>query len=144
MTTGTAAVSVIPLFCREIAGRIDWHPTQDAHSSFNFHPTPIRSRSRPWHGRRRSLAPCLGRGDGSGPQVLTGTEFDLTIGELPVNFTGRPDAPRRSTARCPAPLLRWREGDTVTLRVTNRLAEPTSIHWHGIARCRPTWTACRA
>ncbi|WP_273886456.1 multicopper oxidase domain-containing protein, partial [Serratia liquefaciens] len=28
--------------------------------------------------------------------------------------------------------LRWREGDTVTLRVTNRLREPTSIHWHGI------------
>ncbi|WP_321838572.1 multicopper oxidase domain-containing protein, partial [Pseudomonas kulmbachensis] len=28
--------------------------------------------------------------------------------------------------------LRWREGDTVTLRVKNRLGEPTSIHWHGI------------
>ena len=32
----------------------------------------------------------------------------------------------------PAPILRWREGDTVTLTVTNRLSEPTSIHWHGI------------
>ncbi|MNL00413.1 Copper resistance protein A precursor [compost metagenome] len=32
----------------------------------------------------------------------------------------------------PAPTLRWREGDTVTLRVTNRLKEDTSIHWHGI------------
>ncbi|MCI2810869.1 copper resistance system multicopper oxidase, partial [Eoetvoesiella caeni] len=28
--------------------------------------------------------------------------------------------------------LRWREGDTVTIRVTNRLKEATSIHWHGI------------
>jgi CopA family copper-resistance protein len=28
--------------------------------------------------------------------------------------------------------LRWREGDTVTLRVFNRLSEPTSIHWHGM------------
>ena len=32
----------------------------------------------------------------------------------------------------PAPTLRWQEGDTVTLRVTNRLKEDTSIHWHGI------------
>src|SRR5690606_8661149 len=32
----------------------------------------------------------------------------------------------------PGPLLRWREGDTVTLRVRNRLKETTSIHWHGI------------
>ncbi|HKK04607.1 MAG TPA: copper resistance system multicopper oxidase, partial [Gammaproteobacteria bacterium] len=30
------------------------------------------------------------------------------------------------------PELRWREGDTVTLRVTNRLKHSTSIHWHGI------------
>ena len=33
----------------------------------------------------------------------------------------------------PAPILRWREGDTVTLRVANRLKDAmTSIHWHGI------------
>ena len=32
----------------------------------------------------------------------------------------------------PAPLLRWREGDVITLRVSNRLAAPTSIHWHGV------------
>uniref|UniRef100_A0A0S6Z102 Copper resistance protein CopA n=1 Tax=Mizugakiibacter sediminis TaxID=1475481 RepID=A0A0S6Z102_9GAMM len=32
----------------------------------------------------------------------------------------------------PAPLLRWREGDTVTLRVRNTLPTTSSIHWHGI------------
>src|SRR3546814_12128967 len=32
----------------------------------------------------------------------------------------------------PAPTLRWREGDTVTIRVKNNLTEATSIHWHGI------------
>jgi CopA family copper-resistance protein len=32
----------------------------------------------------------------------------------------------------PAPTLRWRQGDAVTIRVRNELAEPTSIHWHGI------------
>ena len=32
----------------------------------------------------------------------------------------------------PQPTLRWREGDTVTIRVANKLRESTSIHWHGI------------
>jgi len=32
----------------------------------------------------------------------------------------------------PGPTLRWREGETVQIAVTNRLKEPTSIHWHGI------------
>ena len=32
----------------------------------------------------------------------------------------------------PGPLLRFREGEAVTLRVRNELDEPTSIHWHGI------------
>ncbi|ODV12955.1 MAG: copper resistance protein CopA [Rubrivivax sp. SCN 70-15] len=64
--------------------------------------------------------------------VLTGTEFNLEVAELPANFTG---APRMATAingSIPAPTLRWREGDEVTIRVTNRLREATSIHWHGI------------
>src|SRR5262249_35104310 len=37
----------------------------------------------------------------------------------------------------PAPILRWREGDTLTLAVTNRLSEPSSIHWHGIRTPAP-------
>lgn len=65
-------------------------------------------------------------------KVLTGTEFDLTIAETPVNFTGAPRMATTINGSIPAPTLRWREGDTVTLRVTNRLAEDTSIHWHGI------------
>ncbi|NER36382.1 MAG: copper resistance system multicopper oxidase [Oscillatoria sp. SIO1A7] len=32
----------------------------------------------------------------------------------------------------PAPLIRWREGQTATIKVTNQLKEDTSIHWHGI------------
>lgn len=64
--------------------------------------------------------------------VLAGTEFDLTIAETPVNFTGAPRMATTINGSIPAPVLRWREGDTVTLRVTNRLAVSTSIHWHGI------------
>jgi len=64
--------------------------------------------------------------------VLAGTGFDLFIDQAPVNLTGRHRTALTINGGLPGPLLRWREGDTVTLRVKNRLAEPTSIHWHGI------------
>lgn len=66
------------------------------------------------------------------PGILTGTEFDLTIAETPVNFTGQPRMATTINGSIPGPTLRWREGDTVTLRVTNRLPVTTSLHWHGI------------
>ncbi|MGV8991383.1 MAG: copper resistance system multicopper oxidase [Thiobacillus sp.] len=64
--------------------------------------------------------------------VLEGTEFDLTIDETPVNFTGAVRMATTINGSIPGPTLRWREGDTVTIRVTNRLAVSSSIHWHGI------------
>jgi len=64
--------------------------------------------------------------------MLSGTEFDLTIAETAVNFTGEPRMATTINGSFPGPALRWREGDTVTIRVTNRLREPTSLHWHGI------------
>ena len=64
---------------------------------------------------------------------LRGTEFDLAIGRSPVNFTGRPRLATTVNGSLPAPILRWREGDTVTLRVANHLRDAySSIHWHGI------------
>ena len=77
-------------------------------------------------GAEGALSPVAGR------TVLTGDTFDLSIGESRVNFTG---ASRHATVvngQLPAPLLRWRQGDTVTLRVRNTLREQSSIHWHGI------------
>lgn len=64
--------------------------------------------------------------------ILSGTEFNLEIGEMPVNFTGRARTGTVVNGQVPAPLLRWREGDTVTLRVSNRLPTRSSIHWHGM------------
>jgi CopA family copper-resistance protein len=64
--------------------------------------------------------------------VLSGTEFDLEIGARDVNFTGSRRTATVVNGQLPAPLLRWRQGDTVTLRVTNRLPVPSSIHWHGV------------
>jgi CopA family copper-resistance protein len=65
-------------------------------------------------------------------QVLSGTHFDLTLDTLPVNFTGRRAIATGLNGSSPGPTLRWREGDTVTLAVTNRLKAPSSIHWHGM------------
>ncbi|BAO44475.1 copper resistance system multicopper oxidase [Thiolapillus brandeum] len=64
--------------------------------------------------------------------TLRGTDYDLTIGEQVVNFTGTPRIGTTVNGSLPAPILRWKEGDTVTLRVKNNLPESSSIHWHGI------------
>ncbi|WP_051068535.1 copper resistance system multicopper oxidase [Thiobacillus denitrificans] len=69
---------------------------------------------------------------GSSAPVLTGTEFDLVVAESPVNFTGNARMATTINGSIPAPTLRMREGDTVTIRVTNKLRVPTSVHWHGI------------
>ncbi len=67
------------------------------------------------------------------PVVLSGSSFDLRIGESLVNFTGASRIAHTLNGSLPAPLLRWKEGDTVTLRVTNMLPEDhASIHWHGL------------
>lgn len=68
-------------------------------------------------------------GDGT---ILSGTEFDLTIAKTPVNFTGKSRMATTINGGIPGPTLRWREGDTVTIRVNNQLQEYSSIHWHGI------------
>ena len=66
------------------------------------------------------------------PGVLTGTQFDLSIAEMPLNITGKARTALAINGSVPAPTLRWKEGDTVQLRVANALDEDTSIHWHGI------------
>src|SRR5687768_10061923 len=64
--------------------------------------------------------------------AMTGSDFDLRFEEAPINFTGKPRTALTVNGSVPAPTLRWREGDTVTLRVANTLGEDASIHWHGI------------
>ena len=79
------------------------------------------------------FAPALlARSPPVSPAELSGTEFDLEIAELPVNFTGKRRIATAVNGSVPAPVLRLREGDTVTLRVRNGLKEMSSIHWHGI------------
>ncbi len=76
--------------------------------------------------------PALAIGNAGGPAVLSGDTFKLAVQEVPVNFTGQPATATAVNGLVPGPILRWREGDTVTIAVTNRLAGTSSIHWHGI------------
>lgn len=67
-----------------------------------------------------------------GMPTLTGTEFDFTIGTFPVRIDGRTSQAEGINGTVPAPLLRFRENEEITLRVHNTLEEDSSIHWHGL------------
>jgi CopA family copper-resistance protein len=67
-----------------------------------------------------------------GPTLLSGSTFDLIVHQTSVDYGGRAVCATAVNGLIPGPTLRWREGDTVTLAVTNRLKATTSIHWHGI------------
>jgi CopA family copper-resistance protein len=81
------------------------------------------------------LAPAYAQGvPGPGAELRVGGDriADLVIARTPFGFGGRNGTAVTINGTVPGPTLRFREGETVTLRVTNRLDEDTSIHWHGI------------
>jgi CopA family copper-resistance protein len=68
----------------------------------------------------------------TGLTELSGNQFDLDIGTFPVRIDGRAAEAVGINGTVPGPLLRFREGEEVTMNVTNRLSADTSIHWHGL------------
>lgn len=74
--------------------------------------------------------------------TLSGTEFDLEFEETLVNFTGAPRFAHAVNRSIPAPILRWKEGDTVTPRRSVRVAGGRRRHGselgqQGLGRRRP-------
>ena len=65
-------------------------------------------------------------------QQISGGLVDLAIRIQAVRIDGRKAVAKTINGSMPGPLLRFREGDTGTIRVTNELAEDTSLHWHGV------------
>jgi FtsP/CotA-like multicopper oxidase with cupredoxin domain len=57
---------------------------------------------------------------------------DLTVGSKTVNFAGENVQTVAINDQIPAPVLRFKEGDHVTINVHNNLEEGTAIHWHGV------------
>ena len=71
---------------------------------------------------------------GPGAQLRVGGDWvgELVIANTPFELGGRRATAVTLNGTVPGPLLRFREGETVTLRVTNRLDVDSSIHWHGL------------
>ncbi len=57
---------------------------------------------------------------------------DLTLEERTVNINGSDRAAVTVNGQFPGPLIRLREGSEAVIRVTNRMNQPSSIHWHGL------------
>lgn len=58
--------------------------------------------------------------------------YNLTLQATTVTAGGKTSPALSINGQIPGPLLHWKEGEDVTLNVTNRLNEVASIHWHGI------------
>ncbi|KAH2820540.1 hypothetical protein KXV85_003209, partial [Aspergillus fumigatus] len=61
-----------------------------------------------------------------------GGTYDLVLERHAVNITGRSNEALLINGQLPGPVLRFREGESVVINVTNRLDESASIHWHGL------------
>lgn len=70
--------------------------------------------------------------DLSGVGANAGRSFDLEVASARRQIDARSGRAILINGQLPAPLLRWKEGEEITLNVTNALNEDTSIHWHGI------------
>ena len=70
--------------------------------------------------------------DGLGAHAAAAREFDLVVARTAIGIDGRQGTAVTVDGSVPGPLLRFREGEAITLRVRNELDEPTSIHWHGL------------
>jgi CopA family copper-resistance protein len=76
-----------------------------------------------------ALTPRTAPSDGrAGPDGV----IDLTIDTLPFDVRGRRGQAVAVNGSVPGPLVRLREGQEAVIRVDNRVAEMSSIHWHGV------------
>lgn len=79
-------------------------------------------------GWARSAAPGVARA----LPVVSGNDIKLTVDHASWSIDGRAGHAVTVNGTIPGPLIRLKEGERVRLSVTNRLAEDTSIHWHGL------------
>jgi CopA family copper-resistance protein len=82
------------------------------------------------------LVPAYARtsGTNSANQISRrpGQPIDLFIADQKINFDGRTANAMTISGSLPGPVLRLKEGEEAVIRVTNRLKETSSIHWHGL------------
>ncbi|WP_292974887.1 multicopper oxidase domain-containing protein, partial [Nitrosomonas sp.] len=66
-------------------------------------------------------------------------EFEMTIEDTRIVLVGKRDFHTFAfNGQVPAPLIHVKEGDDVTVNVTNMTTLPHTIHWHGMLQ-HGTW-----
>ncbi|MBY0331591.1 MAG: copper resistance system multicopper oxidase [Acetobacteraceae bacterium] len=81
------------------------------------------------------LVPAYAQSPAAGAPALAsagGRSIDLAIEAMAFQVDGRLGSAIAMNRTVPGPLIRLREGEDAVLRVTNRLEETSSIHWHGL------------
>ncbi|MEK9140471.1 MAG: multicopper oxidase domain-containing protein, partial [Nitrospirota bacterium] len=84
------------------------------------------------------VSACAGHGVrpvasvGTESVVLSGELIDLVLSERSLSMDEQVGTAMTINGTIPGPLIRLKEGQTATVRVTNQLEEVSSIHWHGI------------
>ncbi|MFC4350863.1 copper resistance system multicopper oxidase [Fodinicurvata halophila] len=58
--------------------------------------------------------------------------YDLTVDPVDIDTGDFTRSGIGYNGKSPGPVLRFKEGEEVTINVTNNLSEETSIHWHGL------------
>ena len=66
------------------------------------------------------------------PAAAKAGEYNLTVDRITIDTGEFTRSGIGYNGASPGPVLRFKEGEDVTINVTNNLSEPTSIHWHGL------------
>ncbi|MWJ28686.1 copper resistance system multicopper oxidase [Halomonas sp. ZH2S] len=66
------------------------------------------------------------------PMIALAGEYDLTVDRIKIDTGDFVKEGIGYNGKSPGPELRFKEGEEVTINVTNNLDEMTSIHWHGL------------
>jgi L-ascorbate oxidase len=65
-------------------------------------------------------------------QIAAAATYDLTVDRVTITTSDFTREGIGYNGASPGPVLRFKEGEDVTINVTNNLDEPTSVHWHGL------------
>lgn len=66
------------------------------------------------------------------PGMAFGAVYDISVDRVTIDTGSFIREGIGYNGTSPGPVLRFQEGEEVTINVTNNLDEPTSIHWHGL------------
>ena len=66
------------------------------------------------------------------PNIGLAAEYSLTVDPVTIDTGDFTKQGIGYNGASPGPVLRFKEGEDVTIKVTNNLSEKTSIHWHGL------------